>query len=289
MSVESVEIVRMSNNACCLVCREPRPACQNVRAGAAALLPRGPSPPPLWRLRPSPARPASLQPGRPTPERRGGEAGPLQGVSARPGGPQESQRRLRTPEVRGLHCGQSGGGRLQHCPHISRDSSSEVRTGGRTGRTVSSLFTFRQRVVQGNIRRPGGRTLSQEDLEAYGLSIEVSSDFGLPSSHKAPAPAFSPSVQFVSPGPESGTSIQPNKQVTPSSVAPSQFAPAGQLQIVNISQAPPASTAVTQQQFGQTNQFSPATFRPASNTPALPFSSQFSPPNTINSKQPFQF
>ena len=144
-------------------------------------------------------------------------------------------------------------------------------------------------MVQGNIRRPGGRTLSQEDLEAYGLSIEVSSDFGLPGSHKAPAPAFSPSVQFVSPGPESGTSIQPNKQVTPSSVAPSQFAPAGQLQIVNISQAPPASTAVTQQQFGQTNQFSPATFRPASNTPALPFSSQFSPPNTINSKQPFQF
>ena len=142
VSVESVENVRMSNNACCLVCREPRPACQNVRAGAAALLPRGSSPPPLWRLRPSPARPASLQPGRPTPERRGGEAGPLQGVSARPGGPQESQRRLRTPEVRGLHCGQSGGGRLQHCPHISRDSSSEVRTGGgQAGQSAHSLLS----------------------------------------------------------------------------------------------------------------------------------------------------
>ena len=71
----------------------------------------------------------------------------------------------------------------------------------------SSLFTFRQRVVQGNIRRPGGRTLSQEDLEAYGLSIEVSSDFGLPSSHKTAAQPFSPSVQFVSPGPDTITSI----------------------------------------------------------------------------------
>ena len=147
-------------------------------------------------------------------------------------------------------------------------------------------------MVQGNIRRPGGRTLSQEDLEAYGLSIEVSSDFGLPSSHKTPAQPFSPSVQFVSPGPESGPSLQPNKQVTPSSVTTSQFGPAGPLQIVNISQAPPASTSVTpqqQQQFIQTNQFSPATFRPASNTPGLPFSPQFSPPNTISSKQPFQF
>ena len=28
-------------------------------------------------------------------------------------------------------------------------------------------------------RAPGGRTLSQEDLESFGLSIEVSSDFGL--------------------------------------------------------------------------------------------------------------
>ena len=161
----------------------------------------------------------------------------------------------------------------------------------------SSLFTFRQRVVQGNIRRPGGRTLSQEDLEAYGLSIEVSSDFGLPSSHKAPAQTFSPSVQFVSPGPEtltsitSITSIQPNKAVTPSSVTTSQFGPAGPLQIVNISQAPPVSSTLSQQpQFIQTNQFSPAApFRGASNTPGLPFNSQFSPPNTINSKQPFQF
>ena len=163
----------------------------------------------------------------------------------------------------------------------------------------SSLFTFRQRVVQGNIRRPGGRTLSQEDLEAYGLSIEVSSDFGLPSSHKTAAQPFSPSVQFVSPGPDTITSItsississiQPNKAVTPSSVTTSQFGPGGSLQIVNISQAAPASSTVTQQpQFIQTNQFSPATFRPASNTPGLPFSSQFSPPNTINSKQPFQF
>ena len=163
------------------------------------------------------------------------------------------------------------------------------------GRRRVSPSTFRQRVVQGNIRRPGGRTLSQEDLEAYGLSIEVSSDFGLPGSHKAPAPPFSPSVQFVSPpGPEPGASLQPNKQVPSSagsgSVATSQFGPAGPLQIVNISQAaPPASTAVTPGQFIQTNQFSPATFRPASNSPALPFSSQFSPPNTINSKQPFQF
>lgn len=153
-------------------------------------------------------------------------------------------------------------------------------------------------MVQGNIRRPGGRTLSQEDLEAYGLSIEVSSDFGLPSSHKAAAQTFSPSVQFVSPGPETLTSIsslsslQPNKAVTPSSVTTSQFGPAGPLQIVNISQASPASSTLGQQppQFIQTNQFSPAaTFRPASNPPGLPFTSQFSPPNTISSKQPFQF
>ena len=141
---------------------------------------------------------------------------------------------------------------------------------------------------QGNIRRPGGRTLSQEDLEAYGLSIEVSSDFGLSSSHKTPGQPFSPSVQFVSPGPGPDTltsisSLQPNKAVTPSSGPPAQFGPAGPLQ------AGPASTTVSQQQFIQTNQFSPANFRPASNTPGLPFSSQFSPPNTINSKQPFQF
>ena len=66
---------------------------------------------------------------------------------------------------------------------------------------------------------------SQEDLEAYGLSIEVSSDFGLPTSHKAsPQPQpFSPTVQFVSPAAETVTSItsisplQPNKQVTPPS------------------------------------------------------------------------
>ena len=152
-------------------------------------------------------------------------------------------------------------------------------------------------MVQGNIRRPGGRTLSQEDLEAYGLSIEVSSDFGLPGSHKATAPQpFSPSVQFVSPNQDTATSItsitsiQPNKAVTPSSVTTSQFGPGGSLQIVNISQAAPASSTATQQpQFIQANQFSPATFRPASNPPGLPFSSQFSPPNTINSKQPFQF
>ena len=150
--------------------------------------------------------------------------------------------------------------------------------------------------MQGNIRRPGGRTLSQEDLEAYGLSIEVSSDFGLTPSHKAAAQSFSPSVQFVSPGPgqdslTSISSLQPNKAVTPGSGQTSQFGPAGPLQIVNISQAAPAATTVSQQQqqFIQTNQFSPANFRPASNNPGLPFSSQFSPPNTINSKQPFQF
>ena len=144
------------------------------------------------------------------------------------------------------------------------------------------MFHFRQRVVQGNVRRPGGRTLSQEDLEAYGLSIEVSSDFGLQTSHKvSPQPQpFSPSLRFVSPVAEtvtSITSIQPNKQVTPTS----QFcrAPGKPQQAQFVDGALPS--ALSSPQYSQQNP------RPAANN--LPFRSQFSPPNTINSKQPFQF
>ena len=183
------------------------------------------------------------------------------------------------------------------------------------GRRRVSPSTFRQRVVQGNVRRPGGRTLSQEDLEAYGLSIEVSSDFGLPTSHKAsPQPQpFSPTVQFVSPAAETVTSItsisplQPNKQVTPTS----QFCPApgkpqptsqmvaGALQAsqspqfsqqsaaLQASQSPQYSQQSAVLQASQSPQYSQQNFRPAANN--LPFRSQFSPPNTINSKQPFQF
>ena len=168
------------------------------------------------------------------------------------------------------------------------------------GRRRVSPSTFRQRVVQGNVRRPGGRTLSQEDLEAYGLSIEVSSDFGLPTSHKAsPQPQpFSPTVQFVSPAAETVTSItsisplQPNKQVTPTSQfcpAPGKPQPTSQMVAgaLQASQSPQFSQQSAALQASQSPQYSQQNFRPAANN--LPFRSQFSPPNTINSKQPFQF
>ena len=69
-------------------------------------------------------------------------------------------------------------------------------------------------------RAPGGRALCQEDLESFGLSVEITGDFGPPSQSgpapqfplKSPAvPQFGPGLQFSSPSlpPEAVPSPKP--------------------------------------------------------------------------------
>ena len=163
-------------------------------------------------------------------------------------------------------------------------------------------------------RAPGGRALSQEDLESFGLSIEVSSDLVLSPGQQGPAPQpqfplkspvvsqYGPSLQFTSPGlPEVGPSP---KQPPLKSPGP-MFSGPSLRQFVSVSL--PQQPEPPQHQFITSSQFSPVTsvqpgpgpgqpFPGHQTHPAAPPSSQFStqfsppgPPTTINSKASFPF
>ena len=153
-------------------------------------------------------------------------------------------------------------------------------------------------------RAPGGRTLSQEDLESFGLSIEVSSDFGLSPGQQQPPPQFplkspvqvssgqfpGPGLQFTSPG---LAEVSP-KQPPLKSPGP-MFSP-GLRQFVSVSL--PQQPEPPQHQFITSSQFSPVTSGPPfpqaqpAQAATSQFSSEFSPPGpptTINSKASFPF
>ena len=156
-------------------------------------------------------------------------------------------------------------------------------------------------------RAPGGRTLSQEDLESFGLSIEVSSDFGLPpGQQQGPQPQFplkSPAPQVSQyPGPFTSPGLpEVPKQPPLKSPGPMFSGPGLQRQFVSVSL--PQQPEPPQHQFITSSQFSPVTSAqpppfPGQPHPATPptsqFSSQFSPPvqgppATINSKASFPF
>jgi len=124
-------------------------------------------------------------------------------------------------------------------PEISQQSI--IRTSA--GNTIMTSQNIRQGRAVGNLRRggPGGRALSQEDLEAFGLSVEVSNDFRSPSQASQyankPSPQFSPAgnstmnpfsatVQHV--GQFNPGGGQPNKQFSPVGSQPSgQFVTTG--------------------------------------------------------------
>ena len=165
-------------------------------------------------------------------------------------------------------------------------------------------------------RAPGGRTLSQEDLESFGLSIEVSSDFGLPPGQQQ-GPAPQPQFPLKSPAPQvsqyPGPGLQPftspglpevPKQPPLKSPGPMFSGPGLQRQFVSVSL--PQQPEPPQHQFITSSQFSPVTTAHAQQAPPFPgqphpatpppsqFSSQFSlpvqgPPATINSKASFPF
>ena len=161
-------------------------------------------------------------------------------------------------------------------------------------RTSSGTVNIRQQQSRAGpaiVRRaPGGRALSQEDLESFGLSIEVNSDFGPPNQQPgrqqqvvAGSPQFSSSVQLTS-VPVSQLQFSPNvnsgQYVTVSSAAAAgqpDTAAAGQLQFTQFS---PAAQAQGQPTAVVSSQFSPLANQLRNN------SSPFSPPT---SKQPFQF
>ena len=134
-------------------------------------------------------------------------------------------------------------------------------------------------------RAPGGRTLSQEDLESFGLSIEVSSEFAPPAQPQQQqfagkmSPAAAAAAQFTSKPPPGLAQFSPAPGHAPSQQFP---APASSPIFIPASGYSPAPGPQQQQQQQQQQQ-------PPSSQRNSPFSSQFSPPNTINSKQPFQF
>lgn len=157
-------------------------------------------------------------------------------------------------------------------------------------RTSSGSVNIRQqqqsRAAPAIVRRaPGGRALSQEDLESFGLSIEVNSDFGPPNQQPGRpqqvvtgSPQFSSSVQLTS-VPVSQLQFSPSVNagyvsVSSSAAAGQPDTAAGQLQFTQFSPAQGQPTAVV------SSQFSPLANQLRNN------SSPFSPPT---SKQPFQF
>lgn len=155
-------------------------------------------------------------------------------------------------------------------------------------------------------RAPGGRALCQEDLESFGLSVEITGDFG-PPSQSGPAPQFplkSPAVPQFGPGLQfSSPSLPPEAVPSPKPALKSpgpMFSPnIRQFVSVSLPQQPEPPQPQHQHQFITSSQFSPVTsvqaqtFPSQQPHPATPtssqFSSQFSPPTTINSKAPFPF
>ena len=137
-------------------------------------------------------------------------------------------------------------------------------------------------------RAPGGRTLSQEDLESFGLSIEVSNEFGpQPQTPNQNQVQFSSNVQF---SPAGGTS----PAVRASGITAVKSKPAGLTQFnsnqfVTLSMSEPGnvSSHVSAHAQGQFNNSQSQNARVNTSN----FNSQFSPPpsNSNNSKQPFQF
>ena len=143
--------------------------------------------------------------------------------------------------------------------------------------SILNIVCFRQgRVTLGNTRRaPGGRALSQEDLESFGLSVEVSQDFS-PQPQTGPSPS-SGQFSLVSAGPG------PPQQSPRQQQGPPQFVS------VSLPDTPQQFISLPQQPHPLT---SPAPATSQRNNINSPFNAQFSQapaPNTINSKQPFQF
>ena len=117
--------------------------------------------------------------------------------------------------------------------------------------------------------------MSQEDLESFGLSVEVSQDFS-PQPQTGPSPS-SGQFSLVSTGPG------PPQQSPRQQQGPPQFVS------VSLPDTPQQFISLPQQPHPLT---SPAPATSQRNNINSPFNAQFSQvpaPNTINSKQPFQF
>merc|ERR1719270_234398 len=95
--------------------------------------------------------------------------------------------------------GGSGHDQLQYSLDPGSGHQTIIRTSSGSG-AAGSQIVRQGRVTLGNSRRaPGGRALSQEDLESFGLSVEVSQDFS-PQPQTGPSPS-SGQFSLVSTGP----------------------------------------------------------------------------------------
>lgn len=222
----------------------------------------------------------------------------------------------------GGHPGQQPGGhpghgdqqQIQGSYTIMPESSQQSIIRTSAGNTIMTSQNIRQGRMVGNLRRggPGGRALSQEDLEAFGLSVEVSNDFRPPSQAgqytNKPSPQFSPaansSMNPFSPSVQQMGQFnpgggQPNKQFSPVGGGPSgQFQAGGgkpntQFSPVGANPGTQYSPIVSQvSQFGSTQQQQVVHISQAEtqfNPPGGLQNTQFSPVGGRNGPQVSQY
>jgi len=192
-------------------------------------------------------------------------------------------------------------------PEISQQSI--IRTSA--GNTIMTSQNIRQGRVVGR-GGPGGRALSQEDLEAFGLSVEVSNDFRPPSQTgqytNKPSPQFSPignssmnpfSPQVQQMGQFKQGGGQQNKQFSPvgnqqsGQFQPQGGKPANQFSPVGAGPGGQYSPIVSQvSQFGKNQQQQVVHISQAEtqfNPPAGLQNTQFSPVGGRNGPQVSQY